>query len=486
MKPIDAFLLPNKAWHASKVAERSLLLTSDLLALLLAVALGHGLLMASGVAGAGKAGGVLSSLMLTPVALVLFWNQGHYSKRKPYAREVREMLHACGGLFFAQVALAFFSGWEMPRLLPLVQWISAPALLLTLRALLKFSMLRHGSWSRPMVIVGTGANARETARVFEAERLMGYHLIAFLDLPGSTTTSVQYHDRRGRSVPCLHLGAQTAITLKQLGSPHVVLALDQGGMESSQMLIQQLSRDCTNLQIVPSLRGLPLHGMSINHFFAHDVMVLGMRNNLAQRGPQMLKRAFDVFCSALLLALTSPLFLWVAIQVKLGGGGGVFFGHMRIGQNGVPFPCYKFRTMAVNADVLLKELLENDAAAREEWERDFKLKNDPRVTKIGRFLRKTSLDELPQLWNVLKGQMSLVGPRPVIRAELERYGEQVGYYLEARPGITGLWQTSGRNDVSYETRVNLDAWYVKNWSLFTDIVILIRTVKVLLVKEGAY
>ncbi|MPQ57133.1 undecaprenyl-phosphate galactose phosphotransferase WbaP [Duganella sp. FT27W] len=486
MKPIDAFLLPSKAWHASKVAERNLLLGSDLLAMAMTTALTHVLMLLTGISAGDSVNGALVSLYLAPLALVIFWTQGHYSKRKPYAREVRELLHACVGLLLAQVALAFFSDWEMPRLLPLVQWTLAPILLLSLRAILKFTMLRHGSWSRPMVIVGTGANARETARVFEAERLMGYHLIAFLDLPGSAPTATQYHDRRGRSVPCLHLGSQTNIILKQLGSPHVVLALDQGGMESSQMLIQQLSRDCANLQIVPSLRGLPLHGMSINHFFAHDIMVLGMRNNLAQRGPQMLKRAFDVFCSTLLLAMTSPLFLWVAIQVKLGGGGGVFFGHMRIGQDGVPFPCYKFRTMAVNADVLLKELLANDPVAREEWERDFKLKNDPRVTKIGRFLRKTSLDELPQLWNVLKGQMSLVGPRPVIQAELERYGDQVGYYLEARPGITGLWQTSGRNDVSYETRVNLDAWYVKNWSLFTDLVILIRTFKVLLVKEGAY
>jgi undecaprenyl-phosphate galactose phosphotransferase len=486
MKPIDAFLLPSKAWHASKTAERSLLLAGDLIALILTSLIAQALLLLPNSAAAKPGAAMAVSIALIPLAIITFWNQGHYNKRKPYAREVRELLHTCAGLFLAHVALAFFSGWEMPRLLPLLQWTLAPIMLLSLRAALKFSMLRNGSWSRPMVIVGTGTNARETARVFEAERLMGYHLIAFLDLPGSPVTTTQYHDRRGRSVPCLHLGAQTDITLKQLGSPHVVLALDQGGMESSQMLIQQLSRDCADLQIVPSLRGLPLHGMTVNHFFAHDVMVLGMRNNLAQRGSQMLKRAFDVFCSGLLLAMTSPLFLWVAIQVRLGGGGGVFFGHMRIGQNGVPFPCYKFRTMAVNADVLLKELLANDPSAREEWERDFKLKNDPRVTKIGRFLRKTSLDELPQLWNVLKGQMSLVGPRPVIHAELERYGNQVGYYLEARPGITGLWQTSGRNDVSYETRVYLDAWYVKNWSMFTDLVILIRTFKVLIVKEGAY
>lgn len=486
MKPIDAFLLPSKAWHSTKTAERSLLLASDLTALLLTTLLAQVLSQLPGEATIAVGAAAFAPYALIPVALLTFWSKGHYNKRKPYASEVKEILQACVGLLMTHIALAFFSAVEMPRLLPLLQWSLAPLLLLGLRAILKFNMLRSGSWSRPMVIVGTGTNARETARVFESERLMGYHLIAFLDLPGSAPTTVHYQDRHGRSVPCLHLGPQIHTTLKQLGSPHVVLALDQGGMESSQMLIQQLSRDCADLQIVPSLRGLPLQGMTINHFFAHDVMVLGMRNNLAQRGPQMLKRAFDIVCSALLLVLTSPLFLWVAIQVRLGGGGGVFFGHQRIGQNGVPFPCYKFRTMAVNADVLLKELLASDAEAREEWERDFKLKNDPRVTKIGRFLRKTSLDELPQLWNVLKGQMSLVGPRPVVQDELARYGNQVVFYLEARPGITGLWQTSGRNDVSYETRVNLDAWYVKNWSLFTDLVILVRTVKVLLIKDGAY
>jgi len=142
--------------------------------------------------------------------------------------------------------------------------------------------------------------------------------------------------------------------------------------------------------------------------------------------------------------------------------------------------------MIANADQVLAEVLAGDPAARAEWERDFKLKNDPRITPVGAFLRKTSLDELPQLWNVLKGEMSLVGPRPIVTAELERYGDQVGYYLEARPGMTGLWQISGRNDIDYADRVNLDAWYVKNWSLWYDIVILLKTVRVVLAKSGAY
>jgi undecaprenyl-phosphate galactose phosphotransferase len=250
-------------------------------------------------------------------------------------------------------------------------------------------------------------------------------------------------------------------------------------------MIQQVSRHNNDVQLVPALRGLPLYGMEANHFFAHEVLILTMRNNLARRLPQLIKRCFDLAVSATVLTLASPLFLFIAFKVSQSGRP-IFFGHTRVGQHNKPFKCYKFRTMAPNADQLLAELLARSPEARAEWERDFKLKDDPRITPIGRFLRKTSLDEIPQLWNVLKGDMSLVGPRPVVTAELDRYGNQVDYYLEAKPGITGLWQISGRNDVSYDTRVYLDAWYVKNWSLFNDIVILLRTVTVIFRKDGAY
>ncbi len=139
----------------------------------------------------------------------------------------------------------------------------------------------------------------------------------------------------------------------------------------------------------------------------------------------------------------------------------------------------------MNAQEVLKDLLERDPAACAEWEKDFKLKNDSRINPIGHFLRRTSLDELPQLWNVRKGEMSLVGPRPVVQAELQRYGEDVVFYLMAKPGMTGLWQVSGRNDVDYDTRVYFDAWYVKNWSLWTDIAILFKTISVVTRSRGA-
>jgi Undecaprenyl-phosphate galactose phosphotransferase WbaP len=186
-----------------------------------------------------------------------------------------------------------------------------------------------------------------------------------------------------------------------------------------------------------------------------------------------------------LLLLLSPLFAYLSWRIRQDGGSAVY-AHTRVGRGGELFQCLKFRSMIPDAEAVLQDLLARDSVASAEWGRDFKLKSDPRITSIGEFLRKSSLDELPQLWNVLKGDMSLVGPRPVVEAELERYGDLVDYYLEARPGITGLWQISGRSNIEYSDRVNLDAWYVQNWSLWYDLVILLKTVRVVVRCEGAY
>lgn len=197
------------------------------------------------------------------------------------------------------------------------------------------------------------------------------------------------------------------------------------------------------------------------------------------------KRAFDILGASGLLLVLLPIFVVVACFV-LRDGGSAFFGHPRVGRGGRSFRCLKFRSMVPKADVVLAELLATNPEAREEWNRDFKLKNDVRVTAVGRFLRKTSLDELPQLWNVLRGDMSLVGPRPVVTSELERYGADARYYLSVRPGVTGLWQVSGRNNVDYATRVALDVTYVKERSTLLDISILLRTFKVVFEGSGAY
>jgi Undecaprenyl-phosphate galactose phosphotransferase WbaP len=196
------------------------------------------------------------------------------------------------------------------------------------------------------------------------------------------------------------------------------------------------------------------------------------------------KRALDVVGAVVLGLVFSPLIVAIVVLMRREGGS-VIFKHRRIGRGGQTFECLKFRTMIPNADQVLRTLLERDPELKAEWVRDHKLRNDPRITRLGRFLRRTSLDELPQLWNVLRGDMSLVGPRPVVREELLRYGRNVGIYLAAKPGITGLWQVTGRNDTDYRRRVVLDTYYVRNQNLLLDLYILFKTTGVVLGGTGA-
>jgi lipopolysaccharide/colanic/teichoic acid biosynthesis glycosyltransferase len=206
------------------------------------------------------------------------------------------------------------------------------------------------------------------------------------------------------------------------------------------------------------------------------------------KGGRFLKRAGDVFFALTVLMIGSPLLVLIALVVKFTSKGSIFYSQRRIGRGYKGFGCLKFRTMRKGADQILRDILERDPLLRDEYQRDFKLKNDPRITPIGRFLRRTSLDELPQLLNILKGQMSVVGPRPIVWDELERYGRQMDVVLSVRPGLTGLWQVSGRNNLPYETRVKLDLYYVRHRTFWLDLRIILRTIGVVLLPmdRGAY
>lgn len=199
------------------------------------------------------------------------------------------------------------------------------------------------------------------------------------------------------------------------------------------------------------------------------------------------KRAFDVLFSLAALIFLSPLFLVISAIIKATSKGDIFYRQQRIGRGGAPFTCYKFRTMYPNADQKLNDLLRKNASFKSEWEATYKLKNDPRITPIGKFLRRTSLDELPQFWNVLKGDLSIVGPRPVVEEEIEKHiKHKAAYILSVKPGITGLWQVSGRNNTSYRLRVRLDEKYVHKQSLRMDMGLILRTLPAMISSRGAY
>jgi Undecaprenyl-phosphate galactose phosphotransferase WbaP len=207
---------------------------------------------------------------------------------------------------------------------------------------------------------------------------------------------------------------------------------------------------------------------------------------LRRSADQILTRLFDVSVSLILLLFLAPLMTVVAALVVATNPGPIIFGHKRLGRNGKSFSCLKFRSMVVDSQERLAHLLATDPDARREWERDHKLKNDPRITRIGAFLRKSSLDELPQLFNVLLGDMSLVGPRPIVMDEVRRYGRYFRHYSQVRPGITGLWQISGRNNTTYRRRVALDVAYSRSQSLPLNVKILLMTVPSVLLARGSY
>lgn len=211
------------------------------------------------------------------------------------------------------------------------------------------------------------------------------------------------------------------------------------------------------------------------------------QNRLKSKYRRVFQQSLNYILAIILLPVLLPVIGVFSILIKRESKGPIFFTHHRVGQNGKTIPTYKFRSMYADAQERLEGLLKEDQKIRDEWNQSFKLKNDPRITKIGKFLRKTSLDELPQIFNVLKGEMHFVGPRPVLQEELDNYyKEDAEYYFMVKPGITGLWQVSGRSDTDYNFRVDTDKWYVLNWSLWLDIVILFKTIKTVLKKDGAY
>lgn len=237
-----------------------------------------------------------------------------------------------------------------------------------------------------------------------------------------------------------------------------------------------------NLSSADATRERPTWNVEVSHDPLRAVAELA---TIAGPVRSRTKRTIDIVGALAMLIALMPVMIALAMLVRADGGP-VLFRQRRIGAGGKPFMCLKYRTMRTDAEAQLKALLARDPEARASWDSDFKLRVDPRITRFGGLLRQTSLDELPQLFNVLKGDMSLVGPRPIVAAEVPRYGGAIREYLNCRPGVTGLWQVSGRNDVDYPTRVKLDQTYVRNWSVFADIGILFRTVRVVLQRSGAY
>lgn len=330
-----------------------------------------------------------------------------------------------------------------------------------------------------VLLIGAGKTAERLLSAFTKDVCYFYRIIGMVDDHPIS------HDLP-RKYPVLG-GLSDAAAIVRLQNVRTVIITAPGMSEKSiRSLLIDLQHVTDTILFTPGLVETPLGNVEINTLFVEQLALIKSKNNLSRWYNRAIKFTFDMILTAMGLLLISPLFILLALLVCFDNKGHVFFAHTRVGRQGREFPCYKFRTMLPDAEKMLIKHLKENPEARREWEENFKLSDDPRVTRLGAFLRKTSLDELPQLFNVLRGEMSLVGPRPIVQAEVEKYGENIREYFLVRPGITGMWQTSGRSDTTYEERVQMDTWYVRNWSVWIDIKYLLKTVGAVINRQGAY
>lgn len=347
------------------------------------------------------------------------------------------------------------------------------------RYILKKLLDRFHFLQIPVLIIGAGKTAESLLQGINGDAGMGYRVIGLLEDNEATPCIVRRYPILGRFADAEQVIAETGVDSVYIAAP---------GMPQEELatLIYRVQSLVNDVGVVPNLVGIPMGGIDVESLFNEKLMVVRVRNNLGRKINRIIKFLFDMSLTIMGTICISPILLFIAVWIYKDSPGPVLFKHTRIGRNGKEFPCYKFRSMCIDAKERLEELLDTDPLARDEWEKDFKLQHDPRITKSGAFLRKTSLDELPQIFNVLRGEMSLVGPRPIIRDEMDRYGTYITDYLMVRPGITGMWQVSGRSDIDYSKRVKLDSWYVRNWSVWLDIMLLWRTFKAVKEETGAY
>lgn len=353
-------------------------------------------------------------------------------------------------------------------------------LLPVIRLGVKQCLRKLSFFKRKVLIIGAGKTGKLVAQILKKEKNYGYEIVGFLD---DDPAKVGKYLEGAK----IHFGVENAVRyIKSAGIKDVFIAMPGAGKEKVQKLINQLQYQVERIFVIPDLFDISVFGTRLHTFFGSNIFALEVQNNLEKPLNIFIKRTMDYIGAIIFLTILSIPMLIIALLIKLESRGPVIFSQERVGKRGKKFKCYKFRTMYEDAEERLEKLLAEDESARKEWETYYKLKNDPRVTKIGKFLRRTSIDELPQLFNVLKGEMSFVGPRPVTEEELKiYYKDYARYYLSVLPGITGLWQVSGRSNTTYEMRVFLDAWYVRNWSVWLDIVILLKTIKAVLKAEGA-
>lgn len=404
----------------------------------------------------------------------------------PLPEELKSLTFSISLAYFCIAIYLFFFRADLPsRLVFVASWMASLFILPLLRCKVREHFSKKSWWGIPAIFFGDGkifVHVQEYLTKHPEFGLTPFGYACFFDqtiTPQKDCNSMNkpfqyfYTEEAVKTFVQRYPTSCAFVLISKSNACHADIERMSTSLFSSIILI---SEEFFNCSIPLWVRPLEIGSM----------LCLKVQQNLLDPRKLAIKRCMDLFLSIIIGIVILPFILFIAILIRLESPGPIFFKQLRVGRQGKPIWILKFRTMIQDAEVVLqKTLLENDEL-RKEWELDQKLRYDPRITRVGKFLRRTSLDELPQLWNVLCGDMSLVGPRPIIKEEIVRYDEAYLLYIRVRPGITGLWQVSGRNDLTYEQRVKADWYYISNWSVWLDLLILARTIPVVLQSKGAY
>lgn len=418
-----------------------------------------------------------------PIWLTFFAYEGLYTKRFPFWDEIKILWKAA---FFATIAV--FSvlflgkvGEAVSRTVIVVMGVISLPILPLIRLNAKKMLTITGLLKSRALILGAGDTGKLILKALKRDRNLGFEVIGFID---------DAPEKIGSRVEGLEVFGNVDDVEKYIDRHDIhdiVIAMPGCKREKLIRIINNLQHKVQNILLIPDLFGIAVLGTELQNFFQEQVIGLEVKNNLARPTNIFVKKVFDILVSFFLLALLALPMIVISLLIRINSRGPAIYSQERIGKDDKPFRCYKFRTMYEDAEEKLKNFIDNDLKAKQEWEKNWKLKDDPRVTTIGKFLRITSLDELPQIFNVIKGDMSLVGPRPVTKIEIDDYyKDEAKLCFGVPPGVTGLWQVSGRSGTTYDYRIALDSWYVRNWNLWLDIVILLKTLRVIFKREGAW
>lgn len=424
-------------------------------------------------------------IMLIGLTIAIFSFGGLYRRSSWEMDEIRRIVAGIGLVALFDAALQFILRDHNSRLWFMAAYPLAMVMIISLRMGVRQLPFVRDAMTNHIVLIGTGVSPDSLLFEMRESRSAPVKLMRSLDFEQISKVSsgqlVKIIDdlARARGIPAHRVTA--------------VLAPDHSEIIEAQTTLELLSAVGRPCSLLLPFKGLARNGLTLQKVVGADMVMAEMRPSAPNPLHYLLKRTFDLVVGGIVLVLVAPILLGVAMLLALTERGPVFFRQLRVGKNGQDFWCYKFRSMRVDAQARLEDLLANDPAARAEWDEAQKLKDDPRITRLGHLIRKTSIDELPQIFNVLTGEMSLIGPRPIISPTIPGYpGDKAyyhspdfQYYAHCTPGITGLWQVSGRSDTSHEERIRLDRWYARNWSVWLDLMILFKTVRVVVFGSGS-